>query len=844
MPFNPCRLARLRAGLLAGAAWLAVPAQAALGQAALGQGALDQAAPEVMAARYDVAAGPLGTALNAFARQAGVTLTFAPAQVEGRQSPGLRGATSIERGFASILAGSGLRAVSPDGAIYTLRQAAAAPGQGAALGAGHQAAVALPVLQVVATAEEQARQAPGVSLITRDDIQRAPPANDIAEIVRTMPGVNLTGNSSSGQYGNHRQIDLRGMGPENTLILIDGRAVRSRNAVRMGRSGERNTRGDSNWVPADAIERIEVIRGPAAARYGSGAAGGVVNIVTRPPTDAHHGAVTLYALQPEDRREGDGRRVTATLSGPTTLPGLSFRLYGNANHTDGDSLALNRAAAGTAPGDTPPAGREGVENRDASGLLRWQVDARQSLELALGYSRQGNVYAGDRAVSEAGSALLTALAEAQAETNVMVRRSAALTHRGEWGEAESRVALTYEGTVNKRLREGLTGSVEGSINSRDARSTATLDNLGASAELTLPLEAVAPQRLTLGAELLHEALDDAFSTSQTLNGGQIGGIAMADRPGTASATTVAAFVEDNIRATRWLTLTPGLRLGRHSRFGSHWSPSLNAAIALAGGLSLRGGIARAFKTPNLYQSNPNYIYYSRGNGCPAEFPSLGGGCYVQGNAGLRPETSLNTELGLAYARDRFSSGLTYFHNDYRDKIMAGMVPVGQTPASGRILRWENTPRAIIRGLEAHLALPLLDSLSWSTNATYMIQSEDKATGQPLSLVPRYTVHAALDWQAREALSLRLALTHYGRQEARTQDLTGAANTGAALWRRAPYSVVDVSGSYQLSRHTRLTAGISNLFDRQLFRQANSSAAGANSYNEPGRAYFLALTASF
>ncbi len=95
-----------------------------------------------------------------------------------------------------------------------------------------------------------------------------------------MPGVNLTGNSTSGQRGNNRQIDIRGMGPENTLILIDGKPVSSRNSVRQGWRGERDTRGDTP-VPPEMIERIEVLRGPAAARYGNGAAGGVVNIITK-----------------------------------------------------------------------------------------------------------------------------------------------------------------------------------------------------------------------------------------------------------------------------------------------------------------------------------------------------------------------------------------------------------------------------------------------------------------------------------------------------------------------------------------------------------------------------------
>ena len=131
---------------------------------------------------------------------------------------------------------------------------------------------------VVKAASEELKQAQGVSVITEEDFKRRPVINDISEIVRTMPGINLTGNSSSGQYGNKRQIDIRGMGPENTLILIDGKPVLSRNSMKMGRSGERNTRGDSNWVPPEAIESIEVIRGPAAARYGSAGGGeGAIN---------------------------------------------------------------------------------------------------------------------------------------------------------------------------------------------------------------------------------------------------------------------------------------------------------------------------------------------------------------------------------------------------------------------------------------------------------------------------------------------------------------------------------------------------------------------------------------
>ena len=97
---------------------------------------------------------------------------------------------------------------------------------------------------IVLTAEEQVKQSLGASIITDKDLEKLPVVNDISEYVRRMPGVNLTGNSATGQRGNNRQIDIRGMGPENTLILVDGKPVNSRNSVRYGWRGERDTRGD------------------------------------------------------------------------------------------------------------------------------------------------------------------------------------------------------------------------------------------------------------------------------------------------------------------------------------------------------------------------------------------------------------------------------------------------------------------------------------------------------------------------------------------------------------------------------------------------------------------------
>jgi ferric enterobactin receptor len=719
-------------------------------------------------------------------------------------------------------------------------------------GDGSPDALKIGETRIIGTAEQELKQAPGVSVITADDIQRHPPANDLSEIIRRMPGVNLTGNSASGQFGNSRQIDLRGMGPENTLILIDGRPVTSRNSVRMGRSGERNGRGDSNWVPAEAVERIEVLRGPAAARYGSGAAGGVVNIITKAPGKTVSGSVTAYTNIPENSDEGDTRRLSFNTAGPLT-DNLSFRVFGNLNKTDADEPGINSDyAAGT---NLAPAGREGVRNKDLNGLLRWDLTDEQTLEFESGFSRQGNIYAGERAQDHATTVANTSGLLGK-ETNTMYRQTAAITHRGDWEFGTSQAGISYENTRNRRMNEGLAGGPETGINDRQ-KSTSELQNYRAFGELNLPLELGLNQTLTIGGEAVREELDDPYSNSQSTsyNGVTLPAYGQGARSGESDANTYAIYVEDNIELSPDWILTPGLRFDDNSIFGNNWSPSLNSSYKLTDTITLKGGIARAFKAPNLYQSNPNYLYFTKGNGCP-DGSGQGGGCYILGNENLKAETSVNKELGVAFDDAGWVAGLTYFHNDYKNKVVAGMgdgsgpiqvVPGGSGNAA-EVYQWENAPKAIVSGWEGNVTVPLLGAdggtLSWSTNFTYMIQNKNKTSGEPLSIIPKYTVNSMLDWSVNDALDLSLIVTHYGKQEPRRLTTAGSAASGDALRDRDPYTLVGLGANYELNKNWRFAAGVSNLFDKQVRRESISGGEGANNYNEPGRAVYASVTTSF
>ena len=704
---------------------------------------------------------------------------------------------------------------------------------------------------VLGTAQEEIKQAPGVSIITAEDIKKRPPANDLSDIIRTMPGVNLTGNSSSGQRGNNRQIDIRGMGPENTLILVDGKPVGSRNSVRYGWRGERDSRGDSNWVPADQVERIEVIRGPAAARYGNGAAGGVVNIITKQPGTETHGSATIYHNFAQHSAEGETQRMNFGLNGPLTDT-LSYRVYGNVAKTNADDADINSGHESKRTGNqigTLPAGREGVRNKDVNGLLSWQMTPEQTLDLEAGFSRQGNIYTGDTQNTNSNANVKKLLGH---ETNVMYRQTYAVTHRGDWDLGTSLAYLQYEKTRNSRISEGLAGGTEGIFSSSNF-NTSVLRDLTAHGELSLPLHAGVDQVLTVGTEWVEQQLDDPSSNVQTTTaGGSVPGLAGSNRSSSSSARIFSVFVEDNIELRPGTRLTPGLRMDHHDIVGDNWSPSLNLSQVLTDTLTLKAGIARSYKAPNLYQLNPNYLLYSNGQGCYGQTTS----CYLQGNAELDAETSVNKELGIEYRNEGVVAGLTYFRNDYKNKIESGLTPVGNasggtgTTANASIFQWENVPKALVEGLEGTLALPLTEQLNWTNNFTYMLQSKNKQTGDVLSVAPKYTLNSMLDWQASDALSLQMSVAWYGKQTPKKYDYHGDRVTGSGNNQLSPYAIAGVSGTYALSKNLSLTAGVDNLFDKRLWREgnaqgvANIEGAGAATYNQSGRTLYTSLTASF
>lgn len=148
------------------------------------------------------------------------------------------------------------------------------------------------------------------------------------------PSFNFSSSSISDGTDALRPATLRGLGPDQTLVLINGKRRHQASLIHINTSVGRGTAGtDLNAIPSASIERIEVLRDGAAAQYGSDAIAGVINIVLK--TDAEYGQVDVsYG----EFSEGDGETTNVNINKGFALgsegyfnASLNFRDRGNTN---------------------------------------------------------------------------------------------------------------------------------------------------------------------------------------------------------------------------------------------------------------------------------------------------------------------------------------------------------------------------------------------------------------------------------------------------------------------------------------------------------------------------------
>ncbi|MGN7611815.1 TonB-dependent receptor domain-containing protein [Magnetococcales bacterium HHB-1] len=254
---------------------------------------------------------------------------------------------------------------------------------------------------------------------------------------------------------------------------------------------------------------------------------------------------------------------------------------------------------------------------------------------------------------------------------------------------------------------------------------------------------------------------------------------------------------------RRLNWVLGIREGRNEQFGRHFTGNAEFGFKLSDNLRLISGYGSAYKAPSF-----NDLY----------FPDT---AFVgKGNPSLQPEESVSYELGLAGETMGYTWSARRFHTDIKGLI-------SWSASAGNPFYWtpDNSDDARIRGLELELGGMLAD-FDIELTAT-LLDPEDKATGLQLSRRAKQSYkldvgYAWEQWPMQVNATLRAQSTRY--------------NDSANLYPVAGFSVIDLTGTYDLSETWQGRLKISNLLDKRY----RTTMATATPYDAPGRNIFFSL----
>lgn len=708
---------------------------------------------------------------------------------------------------------------------------------------------ALEEIVVTATGYEQKiTDAPAsISVISQRDILSRPHVN-LLDMLKYQEGIDIgTSRDKTGQG----TVSMRGLTGEYTLYLIDGKRQNNHGDIYPNNFGG-NAFG--HMPPAEAIDRIEVIRGPASTRYGADAMGGVINIITKKVTDRWHGSTSLSGTLQENDDFGDDMQFDASASGPLIADTLALGIRGSYYESDPSSPEFEPTADpnGDIHYRSAGFGRGGktVESETEEYGLTLTFTPNDRNTLRADYDRSSQVYDNTPFFDEDSGELsyplgtrdnIEALWQERggsmspragyAADQEFTREWWSLSHEGDWDFGSSYLALSYVDTANEGRtlpltvpeRELLaemyyaTGDYAGmSEADRKALAESTflprpdrpLDSsqYTLDANLNIPLEGFGSHMLVLGGQVIDGELKDGVFGMESNDPGSV-----------QEQKMYSVFVEDSWTPVSAFTLTAGVRYDEHDVFGSQVSPRLYGVYNLTDTWTIKGGVSTGYKTPQTTDLYDGITGFGGQGTSP-----------FAGNPDLQPETSVNSEVALYWdgaQGHRFN--ITYFDTSFEDKIARGdtvlscettggarpCVNLGAYDALGYTTYSQkiNIDEVDVQGVE--MAGRYLISERWSLNANYTwTDSEQKSgpqEGQPLTNTAEHMANITLDWQVLDSLVFSL------QGEIRSDRYRGWNEVLDKAQYYENYDLWNLGVRYAITDNLTLTGRVNNLLDEDF-----------------------------
>jgi outer membrane receptor for ferrienterochelin and colicins len=593
-----------------------------------------------------------------------------------------------------------------------------------------------------------------VTVISQKDIADSGAA-DLSGVLAEQSGVVV---NNYGPQGQTKTISMRGSSSDQVLVLLDGMRLNS----------SRDGSVDLSQIPTENIDHIEVVRGSASTMYGTGAIGGVINVVTKKPNAP---GLSLELVN-GSYVPHDATALTGT--GSSFVPASPMSLL------DDQKLSLSLTSrlgdVGVTGGGSLARGANAFVWDDAAVLGDWrQRNNAQSL--------CGDAFAGLQAPFLGG---------------IMSARGTA---------AHSDVGVPGTALYPSSQADQTDTSASGSISWQTDRFftdalTFDLKTFYRYEELTYNDPAFPPESIhhTHSASVdLTQKLSFSEEVSAVYGGSMW--FDYADSTNFASAhqrLNLAGFLAVSVLPLEALTLTPSIRYDYFSDFPGSLSFQLGSVLSLSETSSLKIQLGTAYRAPTL-----NELYWSDP--------------YDVGNPNLKPETSYSGEIGFSVAEKMLSVDASIFSRLVFDQINWDTSQFPATPI--------NISEALLPGAEVHGKLNLTEQISFKADYTfiyslllqYLGQNHSFSDNLRVPYVPMHDVRVSAEYEDGTTTAT-VEMQYMG------QKFSDPANTSS--WALAGYVLLNAGLTRALTQTLSLSVKFLNVLNTTYYTVSGFNSTGS------------------
>jgi outer membrane receptor for ferrienterochelin and colicins len=609
-----------------------------------------------------------------------------------------------------------------------------------------------------------------------------------------------------------RGVQMQGLSPDYTLILIDGEPV-------IGRMGGVL---DLSRLTVGNIRKIEIVKGPSSSLYGSEALAGVINIITDGA-----GVRKLHA----DIRYGRFNTFDASAEVATRVGKMSLSGFVNSNSTEGYSLLPNSIQKTVEP------------FWRLTNQFKLGYDFSPATQFRLGIRYNHEDITNSIVVQNLGSQLLSKGSEINRDLNI----TPTLTHR-----FNKKVKTSLRGYLSRFASEQNL-DVRGELNNYNDRFRQSFSRIENQTDVDFT------DRLSLnagGGMIFESVRSNRYDSLETIRSNQIGYF----------------FIQQEWRALERLTITAGLRYDHNSAYASVWSPKLALQYRMNPKWRLNASAGRGFKAPDFRQLFLNFTNIAAGS--YSVFGSLvaadeiirlqsdGQIDQILPSYGklseLKPETSTGINLGLQFDPSaRWNARINLYRNDIENLILTDIIAYKKN--GGQIFSYLNISSAFTQGLELEGNWQVHKQIRVSGGYQLLVTAEKNV----LTEISEGKVYKR---DISSGLSSRLTRSEYAGLPGRSKHMANLKVflessdsrwfANARLIYRSRWGVSDIDGNGIINREDEFAKGYlqANLaLGRQLSPVLGIKGGVDNLFNYkdpenlpgmPGANWYLSLSANF